>query len=73
LTGDWLKILPNGEVAPLEEFVTHDVLLRNGVVLIEYLCNTAEIKSSRVQLYALPLKILNSDGAPTRVIAVEGA
>jgi kynurenine formamidase len=67
-----IRLLLDGEVAPLEEFVTHDVLLRNGVVLIEYLCNTAEIKSSRVQLYALPLKIPNSDGAPARIIAIEG-
>ncbi len=65
-----IRLLLDGEAAPLQEFVTHDVLLRNGVVLIEYLCNTIEIQQQRVMLYALPLKIPHSDGAPARVIAV---
>jgi arylformamidase len=30
-----IRLLLRGEVRPLEEQVTHDVLLRNGVILIE--------------------------------------
>jgi arylformamidase len=56
---------------PISDFVTHDVLLRNGVTLIEYLCNMTEVRSARTQFFALPLKILDADGAPARVIALE--
>jgi arylformamidase len=59
------------QVDPITEFVTHDVLLRNNVTLIEYICNTASITKDRVDFYALPLKILDSDGAPARVIAIQ--
>ncbi len=62
-----------GKKPPLTDFVTHDVLLRSGIIMIEYLCNLASVKGSRVELFALPLKIPESDGAPARVIALEDA
>jgi kynurenine formamidase len=37
--------------------VTHDVLLRNGVILIEYLSNTAALTAPRMSLCCLPLKV----------------
>ncbi|MFQ5953593.1 MAG: cyclase family protein [Kiloniellales bacterium] len=61
----------SGKKPPLSEFVTHDVLLRNGVIMIEYLCNLGAVKGPRTRLFALPLKIPDSDGAPARVIALE--
>jgi arylformamidase len=67
-----LRKMLAGEKPPLSEFVTHDVLLRGGVIMIEYLCNMSAITSPRVEFFALPLKILDSDGAPARVIALEG-
>ena len=66
-----IRLLLDHEVAPIEEFVTHDILLRHGIILVEYICNTAALKTQRPTLYCLPLKILNSDGAPARVIAIE--
>lgn len=66
-----IRGLLGGEAATIEDFVTHDLLLRRGVVLIEYLCNMGEIDRERVTLYALPLKLPGADGAPARVIAVE--
>lgn len=66
-----IRLLLKGETRPFSEFVTHDVLLRNGVVMIEYLCNTAALEKPRTYLCALPLKIPASDGAPARVIAIE--
>ena len=66
-----IRKLLDKEVAPISEFVTHDVLLRNGVIMIEYLCNLRQLTTSYTQLYALPLKILESDGAPARVIALQ--
>ena len=51
--------------------MTHDVLLRNGVILIEYLSNTAALTEPRTFLCCLPLKVPGADGAPARVIAIE--
>jgi kynurenine formamidase len=39
--------------------------------MFEYLCNTAEIASNRVDFYGLPMKLPHADGAPARVIAIE--
>ncbi len=66
-----IRKLLDGEQAPIAEFVSHDILLRNGVILIEYLTNLGEIQGPRTTLIALPLKIPNADGAPARVIAYE--
>lgn len=59
-----------GRVDPLTEYVSHDVLLRNGVVLMEYLCNLAAIPSKRTIIIALPLKLPQADGAPARIVAL---
>ena len=60
-----------GETRPFEEHVTHDILLRNGVIMIEYLCNTVQLTGKRTFLMVLPLKIANADGAPARVVAMD--
>ena len=67
-----IRLLLDGVVAPTAEHVTHDVLLRAGVTLIEYLVNTAALKGPRTFLCAAPLKIPGADGAPARVFAIEG-
>ena len=66
-----IRLLLKKETRPLVDNVTHDVLLRNGVVLIEYLVNTKELKGPRTRFCALPLKLADSDGAPVRAIAFE--
>lgn len=66
-----IRLLLKGEVRPIEEHVTHDILLRNGVHMIEYLTNTAEIRRETVFFSAAPLKIPDADGAPARVYAIE--
>jgi arylformamidase len=66
-----IRLLLKGEVRPVAEHVTHDVLLRNGVILIEYLSNTAALTKPRTFLCCLPLKLPDADGAPARVIALE--
>ena len=67
-----IRLLLQGEIRPIEEHVTHDVLLRNGVILIEYLANTAALTAPRTFLCCLPLKVPGADGAPARVVALEG-
>jgi kynurenine formamidase len=65
-----IRLLLKGERRPLVDNVTHDVLLRNGVILIEYLANTVALTEPRTFLCCLPLKVPAADGAPARVIAL---
>lgn len=68
---DWtIRLILDGEIRPIEEHVSHDILLRNGVTLIEYLVGTEAIRDPYVFLCALPLRIPRSDGAPCRVVAL---
>lgn len=64
-----IRQLLDGEVRPVEEHVSHDVLLRNNVILIEYLTNTRALTTQRIEFCCLPMKIPASDGAPARVVA----
>ena len=66
-----IRLLLDGEVRPIPEHVTHDVLLRNNVTLIEYLINTSAVKGPHTFLVALPIRLDGADGAPSRVIAIE--
>ena len=65
-------LLLDGVVAPRSEHVTHDVLLSDGVTLIEYLVNTSALVGPRTFLCAAPLLVPTADGAPTRAFAIEG-
>lgn len=67
-----IRLLLDGEVRPIPEHVTHDVLLRNNVTLIEYLVNTHAVRGPHTFLAALPVRMAGSDGAPARVVAIEG-
>ena len=64
-----IRDLLDGIVRPIEEHVTHDVLLRRGVILIEYLTNTEALDRDRAFFCCLPLKLPDCDGAPARVVA----
>jgi arylformamidase len=66
-----IRKLLQGESPPAADNVTHDVLLRDGIILIEYLANTVALTRPRTFLVCLPLKVDNADGAPARVIALE--
>ena len=46
---------------------THRALLRAGIWIIEGL-NLSKVKAGKYDLVCLPLKILNSDGAPARAV-----
>jgi arylformamidase len=50
----------------------HKALLASGMVVLETVANLREIASDRVYLAALPIKLAGLDGAPTRVVAIEG-
>lgn len=67
-----IRLLLDGITAPTPEHVTHDVCLRAGITLIEYLVNTSELSGPRCFLSAAPLKLPDADGSPARVYAIEG-
>lgn len=61
-----------GAIAQKDDSPIHKILLENGVTLIEYLTNTDHLAEGKNYcLFALPLKIKDCDGSPSRVIAVE--
>ena len=61
------------DVNNLEEVTCiHRILLGGDVIIIEGLTNVEKITAAQVTLIALPLKIKGGDGAPARVIAMEG-
>lgn len=55
-----------------EDSPNHKLLLKNEVIIVEYLNNTEELlDGKRYELISLPLKIRDSDGSPARVLARE--
>ncbi len=49
----------------------HKVLLSNGIILIEGLSNLDKLPfGHQVDLICLPMKLVNIDGAPARVVAI---
>jgi arylformamidase len=67
-----IRLLLDGITVPFEQHVTHDVCLRAGITLVEYLVNTAALSGARTFLCAAPLLVPGADGAPARVYAIEG-
>jgi arylformamidase len=55
-----------------EDSPNHHILLGAGVILLEYLNDLERISAPEVFLAALPLRVRGADGAPARVIAIEG-
>lgn len=55
-------------VAPFKQSKEpHNILLGAGIVILEGL-NLSEVSQGRYNIYCLPLKLLDSDGAPARAI-----
>jgi kynurenine formamidase len=52
----------------------HRILLSNGILIIEEVANLEEVlagrRYARAQFVALPMKLRDLDGAPTRVVAI---
>jgi arylformamidase len=62
---DYLSVAPFGDAT-----ATHQILLKRGIVLLEGV-NLSEVRPGRYDLYCLPLKLDQSDGAPARVVLIE--
>ena len=59
-------------VHPKRHLEVHRALLSSGMALIESVANLDQLTQDRVYLMALPMSLIGLDGAPTRVIAIEG-
>lgn len=53
-----------------KDFAVHNILLPNGVLIVENLCNLKAIRQTRFKLVVLPLKIEGATGSPVRAIAL---
>jgi kynurenine formamidase len=58
--------LPANRRPPDAQLVVHRRLLGNDVLIAENLTGLAAVVGRRLQVYALPLKIAEGDGAPSR-------
>ena len=59
-------------VHPVRHLEVHRALLSVGIVLIESVANLDQLTQDCVYLVALPMNLIGLDGAPARVIAIEG-
>ncbi len=55
-----------------EVTLIHQILLGGGITIVEGLCHLDQLSEEQVLLFALPIKYAGGDGAPARVVAVEG-
>jgi len=53
-----------------EPFEVHKMLLKSDILIVENLINLDKLIGIRFMCYILPLKIMDADGAPCRVIGV---
>lgn len=67
-----IRLLLDDRHVPFDQHVTHDICLRAGITLIEYVVNTSALKNPRTFLCAAPLKLPNADGSPARIFAIDG-
>lgn len=69
-----IRAIATGQgAAGAADFVTHDVLLRHGVGMVEYLSGLRQLSNDRVFFVAAPLRLQGVDGSPVRAVALEFA
>ncbi|HEX6349968.1 MAG TPA: cyclase family protein [Candidatus Dormibacteraeota bacterium] len=58
-----------GSRPPGFDWPVHRLLLGAGVLVAEHLAHLERVASTRFRAYALPVPIVDSDGAPARIVA----
>jgi arylformamidase len=61
---------PENSFTKYKDGENHKILLRNDVLIIEYLTNLKKIKKKQFYLIAAPLNIQYCDGSPARCIGI---
>ena len=54
-----------------EDLVVHQILLRNGILNLEYVNNLSEVSKPRIALVGLPLSSKDCTSSPSRIVALE--
>lgn len=55
-----------------DDFVAHLALIRDyGITIIENATNLGSLRSPRFRLFAAPMKLMDAEGGPTRIFAIE--
>ena len=76
LVGQGIKLLgidsPGLEVPGDRALPHHHILFDRGIPLIESVANLAELRASRVYVFAQPLPADGADAIPLRILAFEG-
>jgi kynurenine formamidase len=62
---------PGLELPDNKALVNHHILFDHGIPLIESLANLAELRTSRMYVFAQPLPAYGADAIPLRVLAFE--
>ena len=60
---------PSIDVGTDPKFSVHQIFAKKGILIVENLANLEKIKSSKLHLVVLPLKLKNATGSPVRAIA----
>ena len=63
--------LESPSVHPEKHAEVHEILLKNGVLVVETLCNLDMLSKPTIHFFAAPLKFEGLDGSPVRAFAVE--
>ena len=60
---------PSIDLGKDSKFSVHQIFAKKGMLIVENLANLEKIKSSKLHLVVLPLKLKNATGSPVRAIA----
>lgn len=52
------------------EFPVHQILLKNNIIIIENICNLAQIDKKIFKLIVIPLRLRGASGSPVRALAM---
>lgn len=61
---------PSIDLGKDSKFSAHHVLLKNGILILENLCNLDKIQRTSFMLIVLPLKLKDATGSPVRAVAI---
>ena len=61
---------PSIDLGKDEKFSVHQILAKNGILIVENLANLDKIHSEKFHLIVAPLKLKNATGSPIRAMAL---
>jgi arylformamidase len=62
---------PSIDVGNSTEFIAHETLLSNQILVVENLCNLHNFSNNKFNLIFAPLKFVGASGSPIRAIGIE--